>query len=186
MNQEKIQELIDRGRKGDKKAFACLIAEYQALVFRFAFRLLCNEEEARDAVQETFIKVWLALKTYDRAYRFSTWIYKIASNTCYDRLRSYHRFPIEPEHSFASVTNMPSGDDIEENLHNRQLKELILRYTSELPPRQRQIFILRDVEELEVQEVEAITGLSAEKIKSNLYLARKNIREKKNQLSMDI
>ena len=75
---------------------------------------------------------------------------------------------------------------IEISLSNRQLKELILRYTNELPPQQKLVFMLRDVEELEVIEVQTITGLSPEKIKSTLYLARKNIRNKMNQIDPDL
>ena len=61
MNEEEIQVLIDKSKKQDMTAFALLVTEYRQLVFRLAFRLLCNEEEARDMVQETFIKVWLNL-----------------------------------------------------------------------------------------------------------------------------
>lgn len=77
MNEEEIQVLIDKSKKQDMTAFALLVTEYRQLVFRLAFRLLCNEEEARDMVQETFIKVWLNLDKYNREYRFSTWLYKI-------------------------------------------------------------------------------------------------------------
>lgn len=76
MNEEEIQVLIDKSKKQDMTAFALLVTEYRQLVFRLAFRLLCNEEEARDMVQETFIKVWLNLDKYNREYRFSTWLYK--------------------------------------------------------------------------------------------------------------
>ena len=155
MNQEKIQELVSRSQQDDKRAFALLVSEFQPLVFRLAFRLLCDEEEARDITQETFVKVWLSLKTYNQKNRLSTWLYKITCNTCYDR-------------------------------SNKQLKELILRYTNELSPQQKLVFTLRDVEELEVAEVQIITGLSPEKIKSTLYLARKNIRNKMNQIDPDL
>ena len=63
MNQEKIQELVNRSQQNDKRAFALLVSEFQPLVFRLAFRLLCDEDEARDITQETFVKVWLSLKS---------------------------------------------------------------------------------------------------------------------------
>lgn len=182
MDQEEIQKLIKSGKKEEKKIFAIVVAEFQPLVFRVAFRLLCDENEAKDAVQETFIKAWLSLERYDPTYKFSTWLYKIACNTCYDRLRSFRRFSAEPGAFSSEAAHIPSDDDMEASFSNRQLKELILRYTGELPPQQRQIFILRDVEELDVPEVQAITGLSPERIKSNLYLARKNIRKKMNKI----
>ena len=82
MNQEKIQELVSRSQQDDKRAFALLVSEFQPLVFRLAFRLLCDEEEARDITQETFVKVWLSLKTYNQENRLSTCLYKITCNTC--------------------------------------------------------------------------------------------------------
>lgn len=65
MNQEKVQELVNRSQQEDRTAFALLVSEYQSLVFGLAFRLLCNEDEAKDITQETFVKVWLSLKTYN-------------------------------------------------------------------------------------------------------------------------
>ena len=184
--QEKIQELVSRSQQDDKRAFALLVSEFQPLVFRLAFRLLCDEEEARDITQETFVKVWLSLKTYNQENRLSTWLYKITCNTCYDRLRSLRHSPLDNESAFSDSVNIPSDDHIEISLSNKQLKELILRYTNELPPQQKLVFTLRDVEELEVAEVQIITGLSPEKIKSTLYLARKNIRNKMNQIDPDL
>lgn len=181
IKQEEAEQLIERCRKRDSAAFATLVSAFQPLVFRVAFRLLCDEDEAKDVVQETFIRVWLSLEKYRKEYRFSTWIYKIACNLCYDRLRTIrHALPADDE-ELASIP--ATGDDVETSVANRQLRELILRYTQDLPPRQRMVFTLRDVEELEVDEVEAITGLPPEKIKSILYLARKNIRNRINQLS---
>lgn len=182
-NQKEIQLLIDRSRQEDAAAFALLVAEYQTLVFRLAFRLLCDEDEAKDMVQETFVKVWLSLDKYQQSCRFSTWIYKIACNVCYDRLRNLRHSPSGyPSGVDCSDLNLPSGEDVESILVNDQLKELILRFTHELTPKQKLVFTLSDVEELTVSEIENITGLSAEKIKSNLFLARKNIRIKMNQI----
>lgn len=182
MNQEKIQELINRSRQEDAIAFSLLVSEFQPLVFRLAFRLLCNEDEAKDMVQETFVKVWLALDKYSAECRFSTWLYKITCNTCYDRLRSLRHSPLDNESEYACSSNVSSDDNIELTVTNKQLKELILHYTAQLSPRQRLIFTLRDIEELDVPEVQTITGLSAGIIKTTLYLARKSIRDKMNKI----
>ena len=186
MDQKKIQELISRSQQEDAAAFSLLVSTFQPLVFRLAFRLLCDEDEAKDMVQETFVKVWLALGKYNGECRFSTWLYKITCNACYDRLRSLRHSSLNNEFAFSDSINLASDDNIEISLSNRQLKELILRYTNELPPQQKLVFMLRDVEELEVIEVQTITGLSPEKIKSTLYLARKNIRNKMNQIDPDL
>ena len=65
MDQKKIQELISRSQQEDAAAFSLLVSTFQPLVFRLAFRLLCDEDEAKDMVQETFVKVWLALGKYN-------------------------------------------------------------------------------------------------------------------------
>ena len=150
MDQKKIQELISRSQQEDAAAFSLLVSTFQPLVFRLAFRLLCDEDEAKDMVQETFVKVWLALGKYNGEYSVSA--------------------------------NISSDDNVELAVVNKQLRELILRYTDELSSRQRLIFTLRDIEELDVPEVQTITGLSAGIIKTTLYLARKNIRNKMNQI----
>ena len=98
------------------------------------------------------------------------------------RLRSLHHSPLDNEADYSVSANISSDDNVELAVVNKQLRELILRYTDELSPRQRLIFTLRDIEELDVPEVQIITGLSAGIIKTTLYLARKNIRNKMNQI----
>ncbi len=180
MEQKQIQELIIRSQRQDATAFEQLVAEFQPFIFRVAFRLLCDEEEAKDMVQETFIKIWLALDKYNQEARFSTWLYRIACNTCYDRLRSIQSH--DKESAYNETIQMLSDDDPETCISNRQLKEIILQYTHDLAPQQKLIFILRDVEELDTAEVEAITGLSAGQIKSTLYIARQKIRSRITQI----
>ena len=160
--------------------------KYYKDVYRFVLALSKKPHIAEAITQETFVKVWLSLKRYNRKNRFSTWLYKITCNACYDRLRSLRHSSLNNEFAFSDSINLASDDNIEISLSNRQLKELILRYTNELPPQQKLVFMLRDVEELEVIEVQTITGLSPEKIKSTLYLARKNIRNKMNQIDPDL
>ena len=167
MNQEQIEELIDRSRQNDTIAFAQLVSEFQTMVFRLAFRLLCNEDETRDMVQEIFVKIWLSLDKYDGRCRFTTWMYKITCNTCYDRLRVLQRSPSAFSSDFA-----PANE--------------ILRFTGDLPPKQKLVFTLRDIEELDVAEVISITGMTAEQIKHNLYQARKQIRAKIHQIETDL
>lgn len=139
MDQKKIQELIGRSQQEDAVAFSLLVSTFQPLVFRLAFRLLCDEDEAKDMVQETFVKVWLALGKYNGECRFSTWLYKITCNTCYDRLRSLHHSPLDNEADYSVSANISSDDNVELAVVNKQLRELILRYTDELSPRQRLI-----------------------------------------------
>lgn len=187
MTQQQIKELITRSKQNDTTAFALLVTEFQGMIFRLAFRLLCNEVEARDMVQEIFVKIWLSLDKYNDTFRFSTWIYKITCNICYDRLRALQHSPSGYLSDTLSVSGgMVSEENIEKVLENKELKDLILRFTEELTPKQRLVFTLRDIEELEVAEVVIITGLSPEKIKHNLYQARKQIKSKIHQIDPDL
>jgi RNA polymerase sigma-70 factor (ECF subfamily) len=181
-SEDKIQELINLSKNGDKTAFGELINTYQNLVYSVAFRLVANEDFAKDIAQETFLRVWLNLHKYNKKYKFSTWIYKIATNICYDFLRK-HKQKNFVQIDIESVKSLIiSKENVEEKIINEELKSLILYFTNELSPKQKIVFTLSDIEDLETDEIEKITGLSAEKIKSNLYLARKNIKEKLNNL----
>jgi len=181
MEKTHIQILIQQSSEGDMKSFAELVDIYQPLVFRLAFRLLGNEDDAKDMVQETFIKIWSSIDKYNPDYKFSTWIYRIAGNTCYDRLRSTLYSAEERADFDISSLSIVSGENVESAMINKELKELIVFLTYELTPKQKLVFTLKDLEELEIDEIVTITGLTPAKIKSNLYLARKYIREKINR-----
>jgi len=175
MNHEKIENLVERSKQHDMVAFRQLVETCQPFVFRVAFRLLCNDDEAKDIVQETFIRVWLHLHRYDHRNRFSTWLYKIACNLCYDRLRTMKRTATSID---LSELDVPDGHDIEQSVINRDLKERITALTNDLSPKQRLVFTLKDIEGLELEEIREITGMTGAKIKSNLYLARQFIRKR--------
>ena len=178
MNSCEIEQLIERSKQNDTKAFRDLVAKYQPLVFRLGFRLLCNEDEAKDIVQDTFVKVWLNLDKYKNQFRFSTWIYKIACNLCYDSLR-------RRKHIISNLKLLEklSDENIEHFVINKELGELIIGMTNDLSPKQKLVFTLRDIECLEIEEITAITGLSGAKINSNLYLARQYIRNRINEIT---
>lgn len=175
MQQPDISELLKECRGQNETAFRRLVEMYQSMVYTFAFRMLCNEDDAKDAVQETFIKVWKNIHKYDPDLKFSTWLFAIASNHCCDKLRFRKRRQntdnIESIH-FALLT-----DNLETTVSNSDLAKTIHSLTDKLTPKQKLVFTLRDLQELEVEEVEKITGMSAAKIKSNLYLARQFIKE---------
>ncbi|MDR2927335.1 MAG: sigma-70 family RNA polymerase sigma factor [Cytophagaceae bacterium] len=181
MEQQAISELVQLSRHGDTKAFEKLAVEFQPLVFSLAFRLLCNEDDAKDVVQETFIRAWTKLNRYKSQYSFCTWIYKIAGNLCYDQLRKQKRSRCS--NLSATDLNISSLEDIETSVINRELAHWIEYFTEALTPKQRLVFTLRDIEGLSVDEVQAVTGLTSAKIKSNLYLARTEIKNKLRTIS---
>jgi len=174
MESLQINQYIEQCKLGSREAFKNIVFEYQQLVYSLAFKLLCNEQDAEDVTQDAFIKVWQNINFYKQQYKFSTWIYKITSNVCYDKLRSKNNInSIDIEYC-----DCLSDQNQEEILHNKELKKLIVKLTDGLSPKQKLIFTLSDFEELKVDEIKTITGMSASKIKSNLYLARKYMKSK--------
>ena len=171
---DNLTPYIKKCKMGDRDAFRQIVARYRQMVYTLSFRLLCNEEDAEDATQESFIKAWESIKRYDESFKFSTWLYKITANTCYDRLRRRKR------EKFVEIGGFELHDssNIEEAIENRELGLLISKLTNGLSAKQRIVFILSDIEGLESTEIGEITGLSSGKIKSNLHLARKQIRKR--------
>lgn len=184
MNQEREQQLIRQSAGHDKAAFGQLVTEYQYFVFRLAFRLLCNTEEAQDATQEVFIRAWTHLSQFKPQVKFTTWLYKITVNLCYDQMRQQRR------HSGLITLGqqemgmeVPAEEDAGQDLANQELIACITRLTEELTPKQKLVFTLWDLEGIDPEEIKLITGMSSAKIKSNLYLARKYIRQRISKLS---
>jgi len=181
MDQNTLNELITRSKHNDGNAFRQLVECHQSMIYSLAFRLLCNEEEAKDAVQESFIKVWLNLKSFDTSRKFSTWVYAIATNLCYDKLKSGKHFskclPAETLNDVLSNAVF-SNDDVEKKMIDTELGALIATLTDKLTPKQKIVFTLSDLEDLSTEEIVQITNMTASQIKSNLFLARQALRTK--------
>lgn len=177
------QQLIRDAQNGDLAAFRLLVESHQQFVYNAAFRFLANQEDARDVVQECFIRVWKNLPKFDARKKMTTWLYKIIINLCYDELRrAYKRYTRDPQEKQASIDNLSEAENIDDRLTNADLAEKIRCLAGRLKPRQRTVFILRDLEDLELQEIARILKISVAAVKSNLYYARQNIRHKCQQL----
>ncbi len=155
-----------------------LVEKYQQQAFRLAFRMLGDEDEARDVVQESFIKIWEKFNTYNDKEKFSNWMYRIVSNRAIDSIRAQKRRPVISLEKIIPETLATTESGIDIVLENREAGELIRSITSGLPEKQQLVFSLRDLHGLSQKEVQEISGLAEDTIKSNLYHARKAIREK--------
>jgi len=166
------KQLIMQSKEGDQEAFGHLVLIYSDYVFSIVFRLVNIEADAEDITQNTFVKAWMKIRTYEATTsKFTTWLYTIATRLALDHIRK--RKP-----KMELQENIESNMDFERDLENKELGELIRRSCSDLSEQQKLVFVLRDLEDLEVDEVVQITGFSEKKIKDNLYIARKKIREK--------
>jgi RNA polymerase sigma-70 factor (ECF subfamily) len=180
MDHQTVKLLIIHSIHGDTASFRKLVELHQPYAYAAAFRLLCNDYEAEEIVQEAFIRVWKHLKDFKQDMRFGTWLYKIVVNLCYDRIKANkarnNRVHCDLENSI--ILNQASSENIENNLINHDLARIISFLTGELTPKQKLVFTLTELEDLSVEEITVITGMSPGKIKSNLYCARQTIKDK--------
>ncbi len=91
------RDIITRCQQGNKDAFRWVVQTHQRMLFSLALKMLCDEEEAKDAVQETFIRVWQNIRDYDPQRTFTTWLYTITSRLCLDRLKRKNRIVAMPD-----------------------------------------------------------------------------------------
>ena len=175
MQNHELIRLINLSLQNDKNAFRQIVESHQYMIFALAFRMLGNEEDAKDIAQDTFIRIWTHLSDFNPEKKFSTWIYRITANLCLDKLKRL-KFIALDSNDFEVINSL--SENFEFELTNKELGGIITALTNELSPKQKLVFTLRYIEELEVEEIIEITGLSAEKIKSNLYVARQTVRKK--------
>ena len=171
-------DIILKAKKGDLGAFDRLVRQYQSYVFSLAVRFLCDDDEAQDIVQESFVRVWKHFDRYDPAQKFTTWLYRIATNLCLDRLRAAKRKNLifSSDKLESEIQTVPDKRDLEQIHSNKELVAIIKKLSGQLPEKQQLVFTLRDLQDLSVEEVVEITGLSRESVKTNLHYARRRIR----------
>lgn len=177
---------FDRCVTGDLKAFEKLVQYYQSYVYKLAYRILWNEEDAKDIVQEAFIRVWKNISKYDSRIRFTTWLYKIVTNLCFDKLKSDKR---RKKHMSTSALNdhingVPDVNNPDKQLADNDLVGKIRIIAKHLTNKQRTVFTLRDLQDLEIREIADILQMSPGAVKSNLHLARKTIRDELEKLDL--
>lgn len=176
--------IVQQSKQGNKDAFRSIVMQYQHMVYSLSLKMLCNEDDAKDIVQESFIKIWLNIRNFDESKSFSTWVYTIATRLCLDKLKSRkHTVPLPDDEQ--AMRHFASNSDIHLDVENKEWIMLIRAITAELSPKQRLVFTLCQLEELSSDEAEQITGMNATQIKSNLYLARQNVINKLKELGYE-
>ncbi len=162
---------IAAARDGDPTARAWLVQRWSAPVYRFARRMLNNDEDARDAAQETLVKVLRNLDKFDTNRRFSTWVFGIARNTCIDEHRRRRRRAWEEPGDV--VDGQPSPL---QNVAQIRRAELLERSLEELPPMYREVLVLYHFEHLKYQEIADILGLPIGTVMNRIFRARRKLR----------
>lgn len=168
---------IKKVLKGETSSFGILVDKYQQYVFSLCLRILKNREEAEEAAQDTFMKAFRKLHTFQQTARFSTWLYKIAWNTSLDRLRSrkQNTDSIDDKEKAKIADHQISGQL--DSLQSEQNVEIIQLLVSRLPERESSILTLYYLHECNVEEITGITGFTAANIKVILFRGRNILRK---------
>jgi RNA polymerase sigma-70 factor, ECF subfamily len=172
-------QLIEECRGGNFNNFRKLIELTSPFAYSVAFRILGNEDQAKDVVQETMVTIWQKLKKIKSAEVYMTWIYRIVVNKCYDQIRKRKRNPefIADEQTWVLISNRISVGP-SAALENSETSKIIGLLTERLSYKQKTVFVLSDLEGMSNDEISEITGISKSAVKANLYHARKSISEK--------
>jgi len=159
-------------QRGDREAFDRLAERYQRAVYRLCYRYVNRHEDASDLTQETLLKAYRAIDRFRGDASFSTWIYRIAVNSCLN-FRSARR--PEPRALSESLTDASPGADA--NIEREDEASRVRAAVARLPERQRATLILKVYQELTHEEVAGILGTSVGTVKANLFHALRNLRK---------
>lgn len=183
------EKLVERLKRRDEAAFNELVRLYQGRIFRLVFRMLNDRGEAEELAQEVFITVFKSIDGFRGDSKLSTWLYRVATNHCKNRIKYLGRRARGQKKEFDEVgdrdaiesasmstsAQVPRPDDM---ASARQAEAFIKLALSELPEDQRELVILRDIENLTYEEIQRVTGLPEGTVKSRLHRARLALRKR--------
>ena len=172
---------VERARSGDSDAFRLLVEQHSRAVFRLAFRMTGNEQDAEDVVQETFLRVYRQLDKYEARSSFSTWLYRIASNYSLDLIRMRKRHEDKRERSNAEERDIlqtipassPGPDRI---VYSGQVQERVNEALNELSEQERTAFVLRHFAGMSIDEIGDALGTGTNATKHSIFRAVQKLR----------
>ncbi len=175
------EELVLLAAEGDEAAFAVLVKRYQRRVSAFVSQMVGDLDVARELTQEAFLRAWRALGRFDRRYKFSTWLFRIAHNLAIDQLRRRRvlTMPLEGRDADGEPveSRLPDGGrDPLQHLENRELSQRLRQVIDDLRPEYRELILLRHFAGLSYQEIADLQGRPLGTIKNKLFRAHNVLR----------
>jgi RNA polymerase sigma-70 factor, ECF subfamily len=180
------ESLMLRYRDGDVRAFELLVTRHRKPLFNFILRFVRDTAAAEDVTQETFLRLVKGADAYERQAKFTTWLYTIARNLCVDAARrGKHRkaasldAPIGDEEGSASLLDLvpDGGAAVDRQAQSRELAVRLQQAIESLPDEQREIFLLREVADLQFNEIANVIGCPENTVKSRMRYALEKLRE---------
>lgn len=192
-------ELVEAFRAGDPEAVGTLLRSYQRRMFAVCYRMVRNDEDARDLTQESMMKVLEGLATFDARARLSTWVIRVTMNCCLSHLRKRKlRRHLSLDAPPDTVATSPPGEhgglnvaDTRElgataSVERDEASRLVIRALDSLDPDMRAVLVLRDMQDLDYQQIAEVIDAPVGTVKSRLFRARAALREAIERMSADV
>lgn len=172
--------LVQACLTGDNSAYDELVARYQKRVYNYCYRMLGNAEDASDAVQETFLRAYVALSGFRLGARLEPWLYRIAHNVCVDMLRARCRVnhaSVEEE-TQAGREPVDNGTSVIEKAEHGDLADMLQSAISDLPDMYRAVIVMKHFMQMDVKDISIALGIPQGTVKARLHRARRILRKK--------
>jgi RNA polymerase sigma-70 factor, ECF subfamily len=167
------EELVALSIGGDAESFNQLVLRWERPIFALAYRVIGREEEARDVVQETFLRAFRGIGKFRGQAKFSSWVYRIALNLCRDWIRRERRAPILPTPDGVDVIELAAEqgpvESIEDLVARNDMSKVVAELMTRLPEDQRTAIILKEYHGMTFQEIADLQGVPLSTVKTRLY-----------------
>jgi RNA polymerase sigma-70 factor (ECF subfamily) len=167
--------LIVKAKKGDVSAFEALMNQHAIFAYNLALRTLNNSQEAEDVAQEAFVRAWRAMPNFRADAQFSTWLYRIVTNLCYNRLPKLKTDlqAMDVDEDVVLADNRPS---VESGMMDEEMKIVLHSAVNQLPEGYRLMISLRHVQGLSYNEIAEVTDMPIGTVKTGIFRARKQLK----------
>lgn len=177
-------EFVKLAQDGDHQAFAKLVSLYQSKIYHLCYRMLGNKQEAEDATQETFMRVYINFKRYDQQQKFSTWIFRIATNWCIDKLRQRKQISSLDARQHNNESESSYLESLEDNLTPEsqvivnETQAYIQNIIEQLPVIYKAPIMLKYMNDFSLQEISEVLNVPVSTVKVRMHRAREYLRRK--------
>ncbi len=175
--------LLKKIKEGDIRSFELLIKEYQVYAYNIAYRMMGNEEDAKDITQEALIKVYKSINKFNETSSFSTWLYRIVMNTCKDELKKRKESTVSLDKEIETDDGTFSREIGDEQLNpsiiveRNEVSHLVQEAISSLPDANRMVVVLRDIQGLSYEEISQVIKEPIGTVKSRISRGRNQLKK---------
>ncbi|MEH7250787.1 RNA polymerase sigma factor SigW [Neobacillus niacini] len=178
-----IKKRIKQVIKGDQDAFAEIVEIYSNSIYQLGYRMLGNRHEAEDIAQEAFIRAYVNIKSFNQDLKFSTWLFRIATNLCIDRIRKkkpdyYLDAEVSGTEGLTMYSQLSSNSPLPETeLESLELQDTVQKEILKLPEKYRSVIVLKYMEELSLNEISEILDMPLGTVKTRIHRGREALRQ---------